>query len=155
MDAAAIEEHVCINSCHCFPKLKPGEKPNPDEKCPACHEKRYKIVLAGPRRRARLVPRNKFWYFGLAHVVGTLMFGSELWCRHRAAVSSQDFFDFSTSKEWTRLTKALGTTDLSSCVKCEVSFDFGNVYSFCSWSTGIMFLRYTYVTGAVQLSALP
>lgn len=141
-DAAAVEEHVCINSCHCFKKLDPDQwKHHWDEACPKCGEMRFKIVSAGPKRTARLVPRNKFWYFGLKRVVGDLIFGDAVWCHLRKAASLHDFQDFSTSEECARLKAALGDVDLGSVGLYGVGFDFCNVFQFCNHSSGVMLLR--------------
>ena len=142
-DAAAVEEHICINSCHCFEKLKSDQWVHHwDEACPVCGEMRFKIMSAGPKRKARLVPRNKFWYFGLRRVIGDLMFGDALWCQLRKAASLRDFCDFSTSAECNRLKAALGNVDLNSVGLYGIGFDFCDVFSFCSWSTGVMLIRF-------------
>ena len=109
-NAATVEEHVCINNCYCFPKLEAYQwKHHMDNKCTHCHEKRYKLVLAGTRRARRLVPRNRFWYFGLGRSIGDNMFGNSSWCRHRNADGQQDFHDYKTSAKFARLKEQQNT----------------------------------------------
>ena len=137
-------EHICINDHYCFPKLEASQwKHHVDDQCPQCFEKRFKLVLAGSNRKARLVPRKKFWYLGLERSIGDFMIGNAAWCHHKGSDSElqQDLHDYKTSPEFARLKEKL-----KNCIEYglyEVSSDFGNVFQFCSWSTGIMFIRDT------------
>ena len=75
-----VEEHICVNECYCFPKLPRSDwVHHMDEACPVCNEKSFKIVSNGPQRKPTLIPRKRFWYFGLQHVIGDILFGNAVW----------------------------------------------------------------------------
>ena len=127
-------ENAASGGACLYQQLQSHWKHHRDDKCPLCH---FKLILAGIRHAPRLVPRNRFWYFGLGRSIGDNMFGNTSWCRY--ADGQQDFHDYKTSAEFARLKEKL-----DHCAEYglyEVGFDFGNMFQFCSWSTGVMLIR--------------
>ena len=150
-DAAAVEEHVCVNGCFCFPKLEASQwMHHKDDQCPECHEKRFKLVSAGPKRKPRCLPRNKFFYFGLQRAIGDLMFGDATWCQLRDSFSEEGFHGYMTSDEFCRLKEYL--KHIPNVGLYELGFDFGNMFAFTSWSSGIILIRYVIICKTYTLS---
>ncbi len=144
LELSAVEEHVCVNECCHYKKLPPSEWVHHiDEEC-ACGEMRFKIVSNGPRRRPTLVPRKKFWYFGLARIIGDVLFGNSVWCRLRRTCmhQPQSGHDFRSSPEFARLDSVVsqkaGHPDSG---LYQVGFDFGQMFTFRAWSSGIISIR--------------
>ncbi|DBA94640.1 TPA: hypothetical protein ACH3X1_002212 [Trebouxia sp. C0004] len=144
LELSAVEEHVCVNECCHYKKLPPSEWVHHiDEEC-ACGERRFKIVFNGPRRRPTLVPRKKFWYFGLARIIGDVLFGNSVWCglRRICMHQPQSGHDFRSSPEFARLDSGVsqkaGHPDSG---LYQVGFDFGQMFTFRAWSSGIISIR--------------
>lgn len=143
LQASEFEEHICVNECCCFPKLaRKNWKHHIDMQC-SCGEKRFKIVSNGLRRKPCLVPRKRFWYFGLKFVIGVLLFGNPVWCRLRRKRKATNGHDYRSSPEFARLDAFLGgIASQPHSGSYHLGFDFGNMFSFRVWSTGVIVLRY-------------
>lgn len=89
-----------------------------------------------------LVPRKKFWYFGLARVIGDLLFGDSVWCRLRRMRQPENPHDFRHSQEFARLDSVLsGKVSHPDSGLYQLDFDFGQMFTFRNWSTGIISIR--------------
>lgn len=114
--------------------------------------------LAGSRRKIRLVPRKTFWYLWVVRSIGKFMFSNATWCRHRGSASQQDFHDYEISQNFLVFllltVSPRSKTSWKGCLKYglyRVAFDLGNMFQFCCWSTGIMFIGFIMLLTVLHL----
>lgn len=146
--AAELEEHVCVNHCHLFPKLSQHDwKFHLNDACPHCHELRFRLVSCGVGRKPRALPRRRFWHLGLERVIQGQCFANERWNALRKQSSSIDKLGFRTSKAAQDLSARLidiyqsDTLKDDRCGLWTLGFDFFQPFAFRNHSTGAVGIR--------------
>ena len=91
-------------------------------------------------------PKKRFWYFGLANVLRNRMFSDPTWCKLRGTGREEEgqSHDFWHSEEAIRLDEAtdyiLGN-DQKSVSTYDLGLDWGQPFTFRTWSSGYVALR--------------
>eukprot|EP00882_Tetradesmus_deserticola_P007756 GHRQ01008166.1.p1 GENE.GHRQ01008166.1~~GHRQ01008166.1.p1 ORF type:complete len:392 (+),score=63.85 GHRQ01008166.1:1269-2444(+) len=136
-----VEQHVCVNDCCKFNKLKPNQYRGAlRQKCPVCKELRFNTKMTA--RGDRILPRKVYYDFGLEKVIREKFFTDPAWCAARGKGRDTPG-DYYTSKEAKRLHEAAPGADLN----CPYTSVWHLGLDFCQWfkskvhSTGFLTLR--------------
>ena len=102
-NAAECELHMCENGCMLFERAdRKAWRAHQNDTCACCGVSRFKVVKSA--KGLRLLPRKRYWYFGLKHVLRYCMFADKVWCNMRAtACERNEPFTYYTSPEFARL----------------------------------------------------